>query len=152
MSFSKLAAVVLAGAALGIAVIPQRAATQSPSAEPVPAYHSQLPASPLPETLSPSLFRDTVVRNAYAVAARMKKVLYQQPCYCYCDRSLGHGSLLDCFASKHGSGCDVCMREAFYAYEQTRRGRTPAQIREGIKKGEWQSLDVSKYQKPLPAR
>jgi hypothetical protein len=76
----------------------------------------------------------------------VKKVLYQQPCYCHCDRSQGHGSLLDCFVSRHGSGCDVCQREAFYSYEQTRKGKTPAQIREGIMQGEWQKMDIAKYQ------
>jgi len=74
-------------------------------------------------------FENPVVQNAYAKAAKVKKVLYQQPCYCHCDRSLGHGSLLDCFASKHGSMCDVCIKEAFYSYEQTLKKKTAEQIR-----------------------
>ena len=84
-------------------------------------------------------------------AARVKKVLYQEPCYCHCDRSQGHTGLLDCFVSKHGSGCEICVREDLYTFEQTKKGKTPAQIREGIKQGDWKSLDVSKYESPLPA-
>ncbi len=141
--------------ALVWAFVPQRAASsspQNPGVNPVPAYHAQHPEGPLPATMSPGFFTDPVIRNAYALAARVKKALYQQPCYCYCDRSHGHGSLLDCFASNHGSGCGTCIREALYTYEQSRKGKTSAQIREGIERGEWQSVDLSKYQKPIPAK
>jgi hypothetical protein len=147
---------ILPGFALVLAFVPQRAASgspQNPGAESVPAFHAQPPEGPLPQTMSPELFTDPVIKNAYAAAARVKKALYQQPCYCHCDRSQGHGSLLDCFASKHGSGCGTCIQEALYTYEQSRRGRTPAQIREGIERGEWQTLDLSKYQKPaIPSK
>ena len=114
--------------------------------EPTPAFHSQLAQDALPPTMDPTLFSEPIVYNAYTVAGRVKKVLYQQPCYCHCDRSAGHGSLLDCFVSRHGTGCDICQREAFYTYEQTRKGKTPAQIRQGIMQGDWQSMDISKYQ------
>ena len=143
--------------ALGLMLIPQRAASHMPNAvpamaqaadeEPVPAFHSTIPEGPLPTTMSPTLFTDIVVQNAYTVAARVKKTLYQQPCYCHCDQSQGHGSLLDCFASRHGSGCDICQKEDFYSYEQTRKAKTPAEIREGIIHGEWQKVDTAKYAK-----
>jgi Protein of unknown function with PCYCGC motif len=116
------------------------------SATDVPAFHNEAPAGALPATMSPDNFSDPVVQNAYALAAHVKKVLYQQPCYCHCDRSQGHESLLDCFVSKHGAGCETCVREDLYAYEQTHKGKTPAQIRAGIIQGEWQSVDISKYQ------
>ena len=34
------------------------------------------------------------------------------------------------------------MKELFYAYEQTKLKKTPAQIRAGIIKGEWKSIDL----------
>ncbi|MDP9340388.1 MAG: PCYCGC domain-containing protein [Acidobacteriota bacterium] len=126
-------------------------AQQFDSSEPVPAFHTEAPAGALPATMSPDTFGDPVVQNAYTVAARIKKVLYQEPCYCHCDRSQGHTGLLDCFVSKHGSGCDICVREDLYAYEQTKKGQTPAQIRQGIMQGDWKSVDLSKYRSPLPA-
>jgi len=116
-------------------------------AEPIPAFHAQPPTGDLPPTMEPSIYSEKVVFNAYVVAGRVRKVLYQQPCYCHCDRSSGHSSLLDCFVGRHGSGCDVCQKEAFYAYEQTRRGKTPGQIRDGIIHGEWQKVNVAKYEK-----
>jgi hypothetical protein len=120
--------------------------TGAPANEQVPAYHTQPPAGELPQTMDPAEFDNAVVKNAYALAGKVKKVLYQQPCYCHCDRSQGHGSLLDCFTSKHGSMCNVCMGEALYSYEQTRKGKTAVQIREGIEAGEWRHVDSAKYQ------
>jgi hypothetical protein len=151
-SLHRIAAVLLVSAVgLGLLALPQGAASRAAQAagqaeEPTPAFHSQVPAGPLPPTLDPASFDNPIVQNAYALAAKVKKVLYQQPCYCHCDRSLGHGSLLDCFAGKHAAVCDVCIKEAFYSYEQTQKKKTPAQIRAGIERGEWQQVDLSKYQ------
>jgi hypothetical protein len=117
------------------------------TAESVPAFHAQPPTGDLPPTMDPSIYTEKLVFNAYVVAGRVKKVLYQQPCYCHCDRSHGHGSLLDCFVSRHGSGCDICQKEVFYSYEQTRKGNNPTQIREAIERGDWQKVDLAKYEK-----
>ncbi|HYL84959.1 MAG TPA: CYCXC family (seleno)protein [Candidatus Angelobacter sp.] len=144
-------------AGLILTILPQPAASgsrQEPQAgadDAVPAYHAKAPQGELPETMNPELFSDPLVKNAYAVAAKIKKTLYQQPCYCHCDKSKGHTSLLDCFASQHGSGCGTCIYEDFYSYEQANKGKTAAQIREGIIKGEWKTVDATKYQKPAPA-
>ena len=140
------------GIAAALIALPEFADSRAPQMQSgaadgdVPSFHSKLPASPLPTTLEASQFTDKVVFNAYLLAGRIRKVLYQEPCYCRCDRSIGHGSLLDCFAGQHGSGCDICIREAFYSYEQTHKGKTPAQIRDGIIRGEWQKVDISKYE------
>jgi len=132
---------------------PAAVAVATQTEEPTPAFHAKAPQDALPPTMDPSLFPDVLTFNAYTVAGRVKKVLYQQPCYCHCDRSQGHGSLLDCFVSRHGAGCDICQKEDFYSYEQTHKGQTPAQIREGIMHGEWQRVDSAKYAKdPLPAQ
>jgi uncharacterized protein with PCYCGC motif len=158
-----LSSAVLLGLAMGLALLPLRAdsdapqsttgtsAAQSGGNDAVPAYHAGAPRGALPATLSPEFFTDPTVRNAYSIAARIKKTLYQQPCYCHCDRSQGHTSLLDCFASKHGSGCGTCIYEDFYSYEQSRKGKTAAQIRAGIIRGEWQSVNATKYQKLPPS-
>jgi hypothetical protein len=166
----KLIAVsILLALAAVLVLVPQHAASGAPrsmpqamqesmpgmehggSADEVPAFHSKAPTGTLPATLDPSLFQDTMTANAYAAAARIRKTLYQMPCYCHCDRSQGHGSLLDCFASRHGSGCNICKSEALYAFEQLRKGKTPAQIRDGIIRGDWQNVDLAKYRSaPLP--
>lgn len=156
-----LAASALFAASAALLALPQFAVSRtqdrssmqhgnSPNSdEPLPAYHPQPPTDALPPTMAPATFSQIGIANAYTVAGRVKKVLYQQPCFCHCDRSQGHGSLLDCFVSRHGSGCDICMSEAFYSYEQNRKGKTPAEIREGIMHGEWKTIDLTKYGKTL---
>jgi hypothetical protein len=118
----------------------------------VPAYHANPPTGPLPATLDPKSFPGTLNQNIYALAAKEKPVLYQQPCYCHCDREVGHTSLLDCYADKHGSVCAICKMEAVYAYEQTKLGKTPTQIREAIIQGKWREVDLSKYQSPTATK
>ena len=150
-----LGSAILFALALSLVLLPPGAASgsaQTAPAGPVPAHHRAAPDGPLPATLSPALFTDPVIQNAYAIAARIKKTLYQQPCYCHCDRSIGHGSLLDCYVSQHATGCDICVRETFYASEQQRKGKTPAQIRAGIIRADWEKMDISRYQKYPPAK
>lgn len=161
MKFAKRLAgmAFLIAMALGMAAIPEAGSSAAQMTgiqgnQAVPAYHSQVPGGPLPATLSPAQFTQPEVQNAYAIAARIRKALYQEPCYCHCDRSLGHGSLLDCYVSAHASVCDICMREAFYTSEQLKKGKKPAQIRDGIVLGAWQQVDLSKYRvyQPVPAK
>ena len=115
----------------------------------VPAHHTAPPAKgaklppilPAPERWGPS-FKYPVQVRAYEVADKIPNVLYQQPCYCHCDRSVGHTSLHSCFESTHAAHCDACMKEAFYAYQMSKQKRTAAQIREGIIRGEWEKIDL----------
>lgn len=148
-----LSGAILCGAALGMAIAASHAAShQAQGAEELPAFHNEAPKGQLPETLEPSQFTNVVVQNAYSLATRVKKILYQQPCYCHCDRSQGHSSLLDCFAGKHASVCEICIREGLYSYEQSHKGKTAAQIRAGIERGEWRDVDVSKYGTPVAVK
>jgi hypothetical protein len=117
-----------------------------PDDQGIPSYHAYAPESPLPATLDPKGFAgDVLNRNVYAMAAKIRPVLYQQPCYCYCDRSIGHKSLLDCYMSRHASQCTPCQKEAVFAYLQTQKGKTPAQIRAAIIHGDWKSVDMKPY-------
>jgi len=120
--------------------------------EGIPSYHAYALKPPIPKTLDPSQFPDALNRNVYALAAKIKPVLYQQPCYCYCDRHEGHKSLLDCYATDHGSKCDVCQKEAVLAYQLTKKGKTPEQIRTAIIRGDWKSVDLNPYMASTVAR
>src|SRR5271154_574732 len=79
--------------------------------------------------------------HAYELAAKIPAVLHQQPCYCYCDR-MGHNSLHSCFENTHGARCSTCLKELYYSYQQHKKGKTAAQIRAGIIKGDWKSVDL----------
>lgn len=80
--------------------------------------------------------------HAYELASKIPAVLHQQPCYCYCDRGMGHNSLHSCFEGTHGAQCSTCLKELYYTYTQYRKGKTAAQIRQGIIKGEWKQIDL----------
>jgi Protein of unknown function with PCYCGC motif len=134
--------------ALGLAAIVASAQWSNP-AEDIPAYNAGPPAHPLPPILSGSQLTGPYFQHAYQVvayrmAAKIPAVLHQQPCYCRCDREMGHNSLHSCFETTHGASCSTCMRETVYSYQQTRLGRTPAQVRAGIERGEWQNVDLEK--------
>jgi hypothetical protein len=122
-----------------------------PSA-PVPAHHTAPPKSLLPDPVSPDRYTDPISKNSYAMAGKVRIVLYQQPCFCFCDRSEGHHSLYDCFLSDHANGCDICRMEAIFAYEQTRKGETAAQIRKEIIAGDWRKLNPQDYMTPKDVR
>jgi len=116
---------------------------------PVPAYHMAPPKKG--EKLRPLLagldlsgpsFKYPFQVHAYQLAARIPTVIYQQPCYCHCDRSVGHTSLHSCFESQHGAHCSTCMKEVFYAYQMHKKGRTASQIREGIVRGDFEQVDL----------
>jgi len=118
----------------------------------IPAYHPSRPAEPLPETLDPAQFTDVQTQNVYALAAKIKAVLYQQPCYCHCDKDAGHTSLLSCYTDRHASVCALCQKEAVLAYTESQKGRTAAQIRKEIMDGKWKDVDLSKYEVPATSK
>jgi hypothetical protein len=125
---------------------------QLPKSDPaarVPAFHKAPPASPLGPTLDAAQFSEVVIQNSYAMAAKVKNVLYQEPCYCFCDQNDGHHSLYDCFASTHASICNTCMAEGIFTYEQTQKGLSPAKIRAAIIRGDWRKMDLSAYKEPM---
>ncbi len=110
------------------------------------SFHNSLPSRPLPPTLDPVEFtQNRAAFVAHSLAARIKPTLYQVPCYCGCDRELGHRSLLDCFTGRHGVFCHTCQKEVVFCYLQHRKGRTAAQMRTELKKGRPSTLAFNKY-------
>lgn len=111
---------------------------------PVPAYYASASAAqPYPTLIPATNFRRyPLVERAYQDAAEVPGVFAQQPCYCHCDKSAGHHSLLDCYASDHAAGCLICIKEALLVEQMTQRGKSPAEIRQAIIRGEWQIVDL----------
>jgi hypothetical protein len=35
------------------------------------------------------------------------------------------------------------MKELYFAYQQTKKGKTPTQIRQAIMKGNWETIDLN---------
>jgi hypothetical protein len=133
---------------LGLVALAASAQWTNP-AEDIPAFNMGAPTGKLPAVLSGTqlsgpYFAHNYQVTVYQMAAKIPAVLHQEPCYCRCDREMGHNSLHSCFEGTHGAACSTCMKEGMYAYTETKKGRTPAQIRAGIERGEWQKMDLEK--------
>jgi Protein of unknown function with PCYCGC motif len=114
----------------------------------IPAYNAGPPAkgTKLPDILTKDQLWGADAQypyqtRAYDLAAKIPVVLHQQPCYCYCDR-MGHNSLHSCFENTHGARCATCLKELYYSYQQHEKGKTATQIRAGIIKGDWKTIDL----------
>lgn len=125
----------------------------NPDQKEVPAYNAAppKPGTKLPPILSGDqlktpMFRFPFQAKAYEAAARNSRLIYQLPCYCYCDRSQGHNSLHSCFEGTHGANCSTCIQEAFYADKMAKLHKTPQQIRQGIERGDFHEIDYQNYQ------
>jgi hypothetical protein len=139
---------------LGLGVFALTAASYAQWTNPgddVPAYHPSAPlkVGALPPILSGAKltgenFRYPWQAHVYQQAARVSNVLYQLPCNCRCDRSLGHTSLRSCFEGLHGTECSTCAKEGFFAYQQTKLGKTPAEIRAAIARHDYEQIDLNK--------
>src|SRR5271170_7628423 len=120
---------------------------QSTAAPDIPAFHVAAPTTtdklgilmPL-EYRKGENFSHAAQRESYKQADEIGKVLYQLPCYCYCDRGHGHTSLRSCFESEHASVCGTCMQEEIYAYRMKKVGKSVEQIRKGIIHGEYKTI------------
>lgn len=95
----------------GVLIAPEHIvlAETSPAPETTPTPEKQQVVIPLsthtglPATLSPDLFSGAI-RDGYIIAQTIPDVLAGLHCYCGCDRSMGHGNLLDCFVDDHAAG------------------------------------------------
>jgi hypothetical protein len=120
-------------------------------ADDVPAYHSSAPlkVSALPPILAGAKltgdnFRYSWQVHVYQQVAKVGDVVYQLPCNCRCDRALGHTSLRSCFETLHGAECSTCAKEGLFAYEQTKLGKSPTEIRAAIARHEYESIDLER--------
>jgi hypothetical protein len=107
--------------------------TQAPATKTMPAHYTEAPnRASLRPTLEPERFTG-LVRDAYRAVRESPQTVAQMPCYCHCDRGMGHKSLYSCFEDDHAAHCAVCVNEALLALQLEKEQKlTPAQIRETI--------------------
>jgi Protein of unknown function with PCYCGC motif len=151
MKKSKIALAILATFAAFIGAFVSSG--QTSTAADVPAFHDAPPAQgvTLPPLLGPSQLTEAknltpeyqrIVGAAYRAAEAVSDDLYQEPCYCHCDRMVGHKSLRSCYESEHAVHCDTCLKELFYVYAMKKQSKSAAEIRNGIMAGDWQKIDL----------
>ena len=123
--------VVLTAAALLVVAIVYAMSSGSQSSDSA-ASSSDDAAVKLRVTLDPQRFQGNV-RETYQIAERDPALLSQLHCYCGCDKTLGHHSLLDCYRDDHASRCAICMGEARDAEPMAQRGMPIEQIRDTLR-------------------
>lgn len=94
------------------------------------------------------------VKAGYLAAKEASDVCAKLFCYCGCDMTDCHGSLLDCFTSDHGVDCHICQEEAILALKFHRKGKSISDIQKFIDKRyakeypfETESPTLQKYKK-----
>jgi hypothetical protein len=140
---------ILVAIAMGMLAVAAYAQWSNPASD-VPAYHAAPPpaGTKLPPILHGAQLTGPAFiypwqKSVYRDAAKVENVLYQLPCYCRCDRALGHTSLHSCFEGTHGAECTTCAQEGYYAYTMTLQGKTVQEIREGIMRGDYEKIDLN---------
>ncbi|MBX9687845.1 MAG: PCYCGC domain-containing protein [Candidatus Obscuribacterales bacterium] len=68
----------------------------------------------------------------YASAKACPEVMEKLFCYCGCDLTDSHTSLLDCFTSVHGVDCHICQEEAVLANKMHKDGASITEIQKTI--------------------
>ena len=103
-----------------------------PTAKVIPAYYKTAPSrASLGPTLAPEQFQGPT-RDAYRAVREIPVTIAQMPCYCHCDRGMGHKSLYSCFEDDHAAHCAVCVNEALLALKLDKEGMSAPQIRDRI--------------------
>ncbi len=105
--------------------------TTQPSKPPMPAFQSEESAKNLQATLSPDLFTGET-KAAYAAVKEMPETIAQLPCYCRCDREMGHKSLHTCYVDDHAAQCGICTTSALKARKLKKEKKTIQQIRDAL--------------------
>lgn len=119
------------------------AATQTPSdtssEKPSEKLSSEASAGPgdkpsvpgEPPVLDPNRFFGHA-KSGYAAAQLCPEICAKLFCYCGCDMTDDHDSLLDCFTTDHGVDCHICQEEALIALKMKREGKSMKQIQQAI--------------------
>ncbi len=83
------------------------------------------------DVLNPSQFFG-LASFGYAAAKACPQVMEKLFCYCGCDLTDSHNSLLDCFTSLHGVDCHICQEEAILANKMNKDGDSITVIQQTI--------------------
>lgn len=89
------------------------------------------------QVLDPEQFKDPtqiLIKKGYLAAKTVPDICAKLFCYCGCDITDKHSSLLDCFTSDHGVGCPICIEEALIALAMHKKGKAICDIQYAVDK------------------
>lgn len=114
LTFSR--AFILSAAAAAAALIYQGATLAGQAADPV---------------LDPNKYFGKA-KIGYMAAQACPEICEKLFCYCGCDVTDEHNSLLDCFTTDHGVDCYICQEEAVIALKMKKEGKSLGEIQKAI--------------------
>jgi hypothetical protein len=89
-------------------------------------------SDPKPGTvLDPSKFFGRAALG-YSAAKQAPEVCEKLFCYCGCDMTDSHSTLLDCFVCEHGADCQICQDEAIVGLHMKQEGKSLLKIQKSI--------------------
>jgi len=68
----------------------------------------------------------------YKAAKQAPELCQKLFCYCGCDMTDSHSSLLDCFTCDHGADCQICQDEAIIGLHMQQEGKSLYKIQRAI--------------------
>jgi hypothetical protein len=68
----------------------------------------------------------------YSAAKQAPEICQKLFCYCGCDITDSHASLLDCFTCDHGVDCQICQDEAIISLHMKQEGKSLFKIQKSI--------------------
>ncbi len=72
------------------------------------------------------------VKMCYMAAKEIPALSQKLFCYCGCDYTDEHSSLLDCYTSDHSVDCEYCQGEMMMAFKLNRKGASVAEIQKAL--------------------
>lgn len=72
------------------------------------------------------------VKMCYMAAKEIPALSQKLFCYCGCDYTDEHTSLLDCYTCDHSVDCEYCQGEMMMAFKMNRKGATVAEIQKAL--------------------
>jgi len=79
--------------------------------------------------------------HAYELAAKIQRCCTSSPAMLLRPHGATTAAQL-LLRTAHGAQCATCLKELYYSYQQHQKGKTAAQIRAGIIKGDWKQIDL----------
>ena len=95
---SRLSALMLVVVMMALPIAAGRSAAAEPQRD------ESLRKGETRDTLDPAQFKDPRVRKAYEIAKKIPWVLDSIHCFCFCDVSFHHKSVLSCYVDSHADG------------------------------------------------
>lgn len=88
------------------------------------------------------------MKLGYDAAQKHPDVINHLFCYCGCDLTDAHSTLMDCYTSNHGAYCEICLEEAIQAREMRDKHASLSSIQKGI---DGHFARLYPYENPSPA-